>query len=255
MCQLRTGSPIRETRAACFDLLLPIHGRQSGITGRCARGSSGCAFEIARPGCRRERHSAGTGECARTQRLGQRSERRGQRGQSAGDTATSTHASYPVRGVPACRLANLAGAPSGQDQTDAICGIQIPRRGQGNGAGARQEDRRQDDRRQGSEHLQGMLNSRAGSDAAGIEAARLLITSSPSPRKRGEVILNSRWPIQPEGYPAHSSGFRPASIWARRGSRNGGSASFSPSVSKGSSVAKPGPSVAISNRMPFGSRK
>ncbi len=45
------------------------------------------------------------------------------------------------------------------------------------------------------------------------------------------------------------------SIAARRGSRNGGSANFSPSVASGSSVAKPGPSVAISNRMPFGSRK
>jgi hypothetical protein len=52
-----------------------------------------------------------------------------------------------------------------------------------------------------------------------------------------------------------SSGFNPASIWARRDFRNGGSASFSPSVAIGSSVAKPGPSVAISNRMPFGSRK
>jgi hypothetical protein len=50
-------------------------------------------------------------------------------------------------------------------------------------------------------------------------------------------------------------GFNPASIAARRGSRNGGSASFSPSVASGSSVAKPGPSVAISNRMPLGSRK
>jgi len=52
-----------------------------------------------------------------------------------------------------------------------------------------------------------------------------------------------------------SDRFSPFSISARLGSRNGGSASFSPSVSIGSSVAKPGPSVAISNRMPFGSRK
>src|SRR5207253_3171494 len=51
------------------------------------------------------------------------------------------------------------------------------------------------------------------------------------------------------------SGLSPASISARRPSRNGGSDSFSPSVSSGSSVAKPGPSVAISKRMPFGSRK
>jgi len=50
-------------------------------------------------------------------------------------------------------------------------------------------------------------------------------------------------------------GLRPASIAIRRGSRKGGRASFSPSLSIGSSVAKPGPSVAISNRMPLGSRK
>lgn len=53
----------------------------------------------------------------------------------------------------------------------------------------------------------------------------------------------------------YSIGFNPASICARRGSRNGGNASFWPSVSIGSSVANPGPSVAISNRMPLGSRK
>jgi hypothetical protein len=66
-------------------------------------------------------------------------------------------------------------------------------------------------------------------------------------RQAGRGDQNSRTPVYP-------SGFNPASISARRGSRNGGSASFSPSVSIGSSVAKPGPSVAISNRMPFGSR-
>ena len=51
------------------------------------------------------------------------------------------------------------------------------------------------------------------------------------------------------------SGLRPASIEARFGSRNGGKARLSPSVSNGSSAVNPGPSVAISNRMPFGSRK
>jgi hypothetical protein len=164
MCQLRTGSPIRETRAACFDLLPRMDGRQSGIAGGCARGCSGRAFEIACPGCRRERHSAGAGECARTQRLGQRSQRHRQRGQSAGDTAAGSHAGHAAHGVPAGRPPSHGGAASGQDQTDASCGIQIPPRGQGNGAGARQaarqEDRRRDNRGQGSEHLQGMLNSR-----------------------------------------------------------------------------------------------
>jgi hypothetical protein len=52
-----------------------------------------------------------------------------------------------------------------------------------------------------------------------------------------------------------SMGFSFATISARRGSRNGGSATCSPSVSTFSSTAKPGPSDAISNTMPFGSRK
>src|SRR5205085_7926791 len=52
----------------------------------------------------------------------------------------------------------------------------------------------------------------------------------------------------------HST-FSPASISVRRPSRNGGSTSFSPSLSIGSSTPKPGPSEAISNKMPFGSRK
>jgi hypothetical protein len=51
------------------------------------------------------------------------------------------------------------------------------------------------------------------------------------------------------------SGRRLASIFWRFPSRKGGNDSFSPRVSIGSSVAKPGLSVAISNRMPFGSRK
>src|SRR5262245_52701234 len=46
-----------------------------------------------------------------------------------------------------------------------------------------------------------------------------------------------------------------ASISARRTSRNGGSLRSRPSVATGSSTAKPGWSVAISNRMPPGSRK
>ena len=78
---------------------------------------------------------------------------------------------------------------------------------------------------------------------AAIEATRA-VTSRPA----GRVSESANPPL-------HSIGFSPASISARRGSRNGGSASFSPSVAIGSSVAKPGPSVAISNRMPLGSRK
>ncbi len=80
------------------------------------------------------------------------------------------------------------------------------------------------------------------------------------PGRRGAChrarIRATRWLARDDGRrTSHSSGFNPASICARRGSRNGGKASFSPSFSIGSSLAKPGPSVAISNRMPFGSRK
>jgi len=55
--------------------------------------------------------------------------------------------------------------------------------------------------------------------------------------------------------PIHPIGFSPASIAARRSSRKGRNASFSSNLSIDSPVAKPGPSVTISNRMPLGSRK
>ena len=53
-----------------------------------------------------------------------------------------------------------------------------------------------------------------------------------------------------------SIGFRFFSISTLRSSKNGGKTNFSPSVSISSpSTVKPGPSVAISNRIPFDSRK
>ena len=51
------------------------------------------------------------------------------------------------------------------------------------------------------------------------------------------------------------SGVRTCSSRSRSGSNAGGSESASPRVSTGSSAVKPGPSVAISNRTPLGSRK
>jgi len=54
---------------------------------------------------------------------------------------------------------------------------------------------------------------------------------------------------------SRQSGRKPASICARRGSKNGGKDRDSPKCAETSSVANPGPSVAISNKMPFGSRK
>lgn len=137
--------------------------RQSGIAGRCGAGSSGRAFEIAGPGCRRKRHSSGTWECARTQRLGQRSQRHRQCGQSAGDTAAGHKPgsrTYLIRSY-GC-LPNVPGAKNRQDETNASCGIQIPSLdGPSGRQGARQAARPQD-----YKHLQGLLNPLPGWPAA-----------------------------------------------------------------------------------------
>jgi len=50
-------------------------------------------------------------------------------------------------------------------------------------------------------------------------------------------------------------GVSTGSTWSRRCSKSGGSERRSPRDSSGSSVVKPGPMVAISNRTPLGSRK
>ena len=60
-----------ETRAASFDFLSRMDDRQTGIPDPCSVGSAGGAFRIAGPGCRRQRHPSGAGECARAERLGQ----------------------------------------------------------------------------------------------------------------------------------------------------------------------------------------
>ena len=86
--------------------------------------------------------------------------------------------------------------------------------------------------------------------------------------RRAETLLWSPWPRGgrpgfPGTYRSLLSSFictgrmgrRPASMPARWGSRNGGRARLSPRWSASSSVAKPGPSVAISKSTPPGSRK
>ncbi len=128
--------------------------RQSGVAYGCGPVSSGCAFEIAGPGCRCKRHSSGTWECARTERLGQRSQRHRQCGQSAGDTAAGHKPGSHTHLIPShgC-LPNVPGATSRQDETNATCGIQISSPGKPSGRqGARQAAQRQD-----SKYLQGML--------------------------------------------------------------------------------------------------
>jgi hypothetical protein len=152
------GHP-HEPRAACFDLRSRMDDRQSGIAGRCRPGSSGRAFEIAGPGCRRERHSSGTRECARTQRLGRRPQWYRQCGQSACDTAAGHKPGAHTHPIPSYGyLPNVPGATSRQDETNASCGIEIPSLGGPSGRqGARQAAQRQD-----SKHLPGMLNPLPG---------------------------------------------------------------------------------------------
>ena len=66
--------------------------------------------------------------------------------------------------------------------------------------------------------------------------------------RRGDAWCGSWKAVRPQ------SGFSPASISARR-LEEGRQRRRLAELSSGSSAAKPGPSVAISNRMPFGSRK
>jgi hypothetical protein len=80
-------------------------------------------------------------------------------------------------------------------------------------------------------------------------------TSEARARQRRECLdRKNLGPREPkiERYPI---GFRPARMRSRWGSRKGGSTTDSPRVAASSSTAKPGPSVAISKRMPLGSRK
>jgi hypothetical protein len=137
-----------ETYAVCFD---PHTGeRRSPVP-------SGRAVKSARPGCRRERHSSGTGECARTQRLGQRSQRHRQRGQSAGAAVANDSPDQAARRIAFCRLLTFADAAGGKDKTNAICNQISSRGGQSARARASQTARPRDD-----QHLQGMLSSVAG---------------------------------------------------------------------------------------------
>jgi hypothetical protein len=158
--------PIHEAHAACFDSRM--EDRKSGAPHRCGRVFSGRSRQIACPGCGRQRHSSGARECARAERLGQRSQRHRQRGQSACDTAAGHNAGYAARRIPFGQLPRAAGAARGKDQTDAICGIQITSRA---GPSDGRQAARQAARRQHPKHLQGMLSSaRLGFRLAGRDS-------------------------------------------------------------------------------------
>jgi hypothetical protein len=141
-----------------------MHDRPSGDRQRCYAFPSGGAVEITCPGRRRERHSAGAGECARAQRLGQRSERHRQCGQGACDTAADNRSGAPANRISSCqlriascRLSRGTGGASRKDATTAIQVIEIAWKGSSRG----REEAAQTARPQNDEHLQGMLSSPA----------------------------------------------------------------------------------------------
>jgi hypothetical protein len=124
---------IHDAGTVCFELLSRMGHRPNGVGGPRGRLSSRRAGKIAGAGCRRERHSAGAGECAWAQRLGQRSERHRQRGQSAGDPAAGHQPrSRPSFIRPCGDLQRAAGAGNGkgENETNAICDIEVASRGQ-----------------------------------------------------------------------------------------------------------------------------
>jgi hypothetical protein len=148
------GSPIDEARTASFDILSRMDDRQNGVAGLCGRGSAGRAWTIAGAGCRRQRDSSGAGECARAERLGQRSQRHRQCCQSTGAAVADDHSGYAAQRILFRRLPVFAGAARGQAQTTAIRGTSISSWGTPRDRpGARPADR---PRR--SQHLQGMLS-------------------------------------------------------------------------------------------------
>ena len=127
--------------------------RPSGGHDRGSPLPPGGAFEIAGPGCRRQRHSSGACKCARIKRLGQRSQRHRQCGQSARDTAAGHHPRARTHSIRSrCYLPNVPGAAIGQDETRAACAIRISPLGY---PGGRQGERQA--ARQSYKHLQGML--------------------------------------------------------------------------------------------------
>jgi len=94
-----------------------------------------------------------------------------------------------------------------------------------------------------------------------ITRGRMLHTCTsvrPSQRRRPSGIF--AWPESarqriPATRTGEGSGVRIGSTWARRCSKAGGRMSASPRCSWSSSTEKPGPRVASSKRIPFGSRK
>jgi hypothetical protein len=147
------GSPIDETRTADFNFRSRLEHGQNGVGGLCRRVSAGRSRTIAGPGCRRQRDSAGAGECSRAQWLGQRSQRHWQCGQGAGVTVADHHAGDAAQRLLFRRLPVFAGAARVEAQTTAIRGLAISSRGAPRG----RQRARQTDRPQGLEHLQGML--------------------------------------------------------------------------------------------------
>jgi hypothetical protein len=95
---------------------------------------AGISRPIARAGCRRQRDSAGAGQCQRAQRLGARSQRHRQRRQDTGTAATDDRTGETAHAGAVRRLPiDLAGlqlsadsrSANGKDKANAISGKEI----------------------------------------------------------------------------------------------------------------------------------
>ena len=113
--------------------------------------------------------------------------------------------------------------------------------------------RRQRQRAAGGEAPQAAL--RVERVEQGIEVVLVGAAPMEEDERSGRLALGR--PLEGvDGHPRGlGSGVSRGSICSRRCSKSGGRESRSPRCSASSSVAKPGPSVASSNRIPFGSRK
>ena len=149
---------------------------------------------------------------------------RGGAGEGPGARARAGDARFPIRpaGARDARGGDVAGGGAGAQGPD-------PRAGPGQRHAGRRAE--------------------GGAGVEGSGARRRLEGQHP---RAGRARVAGRPRSGMTGYEIGSS---PARIASRRGSRKGGRATCSPSVAVSSSTPKPGPSVAISNRMPLGSLK
>ena len=152
----------------------------------------------------------------------------------------------PPRVVEQGKVITAAGVSAGIDMALVLASRVAGRRG---GAGDPARDR--------VRPAAALRHGLAGQGAGGDPGARTRCRACGSRQLGAGGLAGRRAQAVLAGQPSRGfgSGVTDCSIRSRRCSKAGGSDRRSPRCSAGSSVAKPGPSVAISNSTPLGSRK